>query len=101
LLGAFLYGFRFYSRLIRRKQFLPSAAYSARYFIAAILGLVIGLFGSLLPKSLSLPPLALAFLVGYAVEAFFSRLDGLIRNLNGDEDAVSASRKVVASAGAD
>jgi hypothetical protein len=101
LLGAFLYGFRYYSRLIRRKEFLPSVADSARYFIAAIAGLVIGLFGSLLPKSLSLPPLAVAFLVGYAVEAFFSRLDGLIRNLKGDEDAASASRRVVAGAGAD
>ena len=101
LLGAFLYGFRFYSRLIRRKAFLPCVAHSARYFIAAIAGLVIGLFGSLLPKSVSLPPLVVAFLVGYAVEAFFSRLDGLIRNLKRNEDAASAPRKMVAGAGAD
>jgi hypothetical protein len=101
LLGAFLYGFRFYSRLIRRKAFLPCVAHSARYFIAAIAGLVIGLFGSLLPKSVSLPPLVVAFLVGYAVEAFFSRLDGLIRNLKRNEDATSAPRKMVAGAGAD
>ena len=52
-----------------------------------------GLFGSLLPKSLSLPPLALAFLLGYAVEAFFSRLDGLIRKLKDYGDVASASRK--------
>lgn len=81
LLGAFLYGFRLYSRLIRRMEFRPSAAHSARYFIAAIAGLVVGLFGSLLPKSLALPPLAIAFLVGYAVEAFFSRLDDVIGRL--------------------
>ncbi|MGD0107236.1 MAG: hypothetical protein ABSC06_24840 [Rhodopila sp.] len=81
LLGAFLYGFRMYSRLIRRKEFLPSAAHSARYYIASIAGLVVGLFGSLLPKGMALPPLAVAFLVGYAVEAFFSRLDDLIRKL--------------------
>jgi hypothetical protein len=84
LLGAFLYGFRMYSRLIRRKEFLPSAAHSARYFIAAIAGLVVGLFGSLLPKGMAIPPLGVAFLVGYAVEAFFSRLDGLIRKFKGD-----------------
>ena len=78
LLGAFLYGFRLYSRLIRRKTYLRSAAHSARYYIAAIAGLVVGLFGSLLPKNLALPPLAVAFLVGYGVEAFFSRLDDLI-----------------------
>jgi hypothetical protein len=78
LLGAFLYGFRLYSRLIRRKTYLRSAAHSARYYIAAIAGLVVGLFGSLLPKNLVLSPLAVAFLVGYGVEAFFSRLDDLI-----------------------
>jgi hypothetical protein len=78
LLGAFLYGFRLYSRLIRRRTYLRSTAHSARYYIAAIAGLVIGLFGSLLPKNLTLSPLAVAFLVGYGVEAFFSRLDDLI-----------------------
>jgi hypothetical protein len=92
LLGAFLYGFRMYSRLIRRKEFLPSAAHSARYFIAAIAGLVVGLFGSLLPKSMALPPLAMAFLVGYAVEAFFSRLDELIRRLKGAETSPGMTR---------
>jgi hypothetical protein len=30
---------------------------------------------------MAIPPLAIAFLVGYAVEAFFSRLDDLIRKL--------------------
>jgi hypothetical protein len=92
LLGAFLYGFRLCTRLIRRKAYLPCAAYSARYFIAAIAGLVVGLFGSLLPKGLAMPPLAVAFLVGYAVEAFFSRLDGLIHKFKGDEAAPSAPR---------
>lgn len=87
LLGAFLYGFRLYSRLIRRMEFSPSAAHSARYFIAAIAGLVVGLFGSLLPKSLALPPLAIALLVGYGVEAFFSRLDDFIRRVKAEADA--------------
>jgi hypothetical protein len=81
LLGAYLYGFRLYSRLMRRSTYLPSAAHSARFYIAAIAGLVVGLFGSLLPKSLSLSPLAVAFLVGYAVEAFFSWLDDVIAKL--------------------
>jgi hypothetical protein len=81
LLGAYLYGFRLYSRLMRRSTYLPSAAHSARFYIAAIAGLVVGLFGSLLPKSLALSPLAVAFLVGYAVEAFFSWLDDVIAKL--------------------
>jgi len=81
LLGAYLYGFRLYSRLMRRNTYLPTAAHSARFYIAAIAGLVVGLFGSLLPKSLALSPLAVAFLVGYAVEAFFSWLDDVIAKL--------------------
>ncbi len=98
LLGAFLYGFRLYSRLIRRKEYLPSVANSARYYIAAIAGLVVGLFGVLLPKSLALPPLAIAFLVGYAVEAFFSRLDQMIRKLKGGDAVAPVRLKVKASA---
>jgi len=84
LLGATLYGFRLSARLIRNRSFLPSDAHSARYFIALIAGIVIGLFGSLVPKNLALPPLAVAFLVGYAVEVFFSRLDSLIARFRQD-----------------
>ncbi len=91
LLGAFLYGFRLCSRLIRRKTYLHSAAHSARYYIAAIAGLVVGLLGSLLPKNVALPPLALAFLVGYGVEAFFSRLDDLIAKFKRDPPAKPTS----------
>lgn len=99
LLGAFLYGFRMYSRLIRRKEFLPSAAHSARYYIASIAGLAVGLFGSLLPKGMALPPLAVAFLVGYAVEAFFSRLDDLIGKLKGTDSAAMATTPKALSGG--
>lgn len=98
LLGAFLYGFRLYSRLIRRKEYLESAAHSARYFIAAIAGLVIGLFGSLLPKTLALPPLGIAFLMGYAVEAFFSRLDVAIAKVKGATPAPAGAPQTDGSA---
>jgi len=101
ILGAFLYGFRLYSRLIRRCSYLPSVAYSARYFIAAIAGLVVGLFGTLLPKSLSLPPLAIAFLVGYGTEAFFSRLDQLIRSFKGEDKQLATSKTSRAMAAAE
>jgi hypothetical protein len=93
LLGAYLYGFRIYTRLIQRMEYTPSAAYSARYFIAAIAGLVVGLFGSLLPKDLQMPPLVVAFLVGYAVEAFFSRLDDVITQLKKEPDAPAARKE--------
>jgi hypothetical protein len=97
VLGAFLYGFRLYARLIRRKTYLRSAANSARYYIAAIAGLVIGLFGSLLPKNLALSPLAVAFLVGYGVEAFFSRLDDLIAKFKRDAPTRQASEEPTAN----
>jgi hypothetical protein len=54
-------------------------------------GLVVGLFGSVLPKSLAPSPLAVAFLVGYAVEAFFSRLDGLIARFKSADQVKRAS----------
>jgi hypothetical protein len=99
LLGAFLYGLRLYSRLIKRNEFLPSVANSARYYIAAIAGLVVGLFANLLPKGMEMPPLASAFLVGYGVEMFFWRLDVLIRRLKG-ADASAVGKKPATKAGA-
>jgi hypothetical protein len=54
---------------------------SARYTTAIIAGAVIGIFTSLIPTSLSLPPLLVAFLLGYSVDIFTARLDGLIDKL--------------------
>ena len=101
LLGASLYGFRLSARLIRRRAFLPSDAHSARYFIALIAGIVIGLFGSLVPKGLALPPPAVAFLVGYAVEAFFSRLDDIISRFRKSARHARQGRPPEAAAEAD
>ena len=85
LLGAALFGLRHYSKMVQQRAYFRSSANTARYFIALIAGTVIGLFGSLLPQDVSLPPLVVAFLVGYAVDAFFSRLDNLIARLTGEE----------------
>lgn len=85
LLGAFLYGFRSASDLIHRKEYVPSVAHGTRYFIAAIGGLVVGLFASALPQTTLLPPLLLPFLVGYGVDALFAWLDRLIGKLKADE----------------
>ena len=49
-----------------------------RVTLGALMGVVIGLF-SQLSNQLSLPPLALAFLAGYGVEAVFSMFDGLVQ----------------------
>ena len=76
---------------MRTKTYLPSQDEGGtRIQIAAIAGFVIGLFGSLLPKNLALSPLAVAFLVGYAVEPFLSRLDDLVAKLKHDGSARQA-----------
>ena len=53
----------------------------ARYATAIIAGTVVGVFTSFFPTSLSLPPLLVAFLLGYSVEIFTSQLDALIDHL--------------------
>jgi hypothetical protein len=54
---------------------------NSRFLMAAIAGIAISLFASLIPQNMPLSPLALAFLVGYSIEVFTSRLDGLVRKL--------------------
>jgi len=77
LLGAGLCDLR--CRLTRVSQ--SSSLGSARYTAAIIAGSVIGIFTSLIPTSWSLPPLLVAFLFGYSIETFTSRLDALIDKL--------------------
>jgi hypothetical protein len=98
LLGAALYALRHYTKMVQIRAYLKTSANTARYFIALIVGTVIGLFGSLLPESLALSPLAVAFLMGYAVEAFFSRLDSFIARVTGDEATRPAPAADVPSA---
>jgi putative flippase GtrA len=61
--------------------FKPSSrANLARFLIAGIGGAVVGLFGNFtITQEASISPLAIAFLVGYAVDVFFSFLDGLVQ----------------------
>jgi hypothetical protein len=54
----------------------------ARFLIAGIGGAVVGLFNNFSitqgPQGPSIPPLAIAFLVGYAVDVFFAFLENLL-----------------------
>lgn len=79
LLGACAYLLRLFSQELNSRTFSPSYAISARFFIALIGGMIVGLFGNL-SQGTSLSPLALAFLVGYAADVFFSFLEGLLVN---------------------
>jgi hypothetical protein len=78
LLGAFLCDLR--CRLIPGARG-PASLGSARYTTAIIAGAVLGIFTSLVPTSLSLPPLLVAFLLGYSADLFVARLDALIDKL--------------------
>jgi hypothetical protein len=78
ILGACAYLLRTFSEQIKARTFAPSVAASARFIIAAIGGGVVGLFSNFtLGQGTSLSPLAIAFVVGYATDIFFSFLDGL------------------------
>ena len=80
LLGTCAYLLRTFEQQMRNRTFAPSEAHSARFLIAAIGGAVVGLFNNFnITQGASLSPLALAFLVGYAVDVFFAFLEGLLQ----------------------
>jgi hypothetical protein len=80
LLGACAYLLRSFEQQIRMRTFAPSNAHAARFVIAGIGGAVVGLFNNFsVSQGASIPPLAIAFLVGYAVDVFFSFLEGLLQ----------------------
>jgi hypothetical protein len=97
LLGTFAYVLRTYERKINERSYVHSSADSARFVISAIGGAVIGLFSNLmLGGGVKVSPLALAFLVGYAVDAFYAFLETLIKSLT--KSASDSNRPVEAPA---
>jgi hypothetical protein len=79
LLGTCAYLLRNFEQQLISKSYTRSSANWARFLIAGIGGLVVGLFNNLTTTTaVSISPLALAFLVGYAVDVFFAFLEGLL-----------------------
>jgi hypothetical protein len=79
VLGACAYLLRLFEERIKNRTFTPDG-HHARFLIAGIGGLVVGLFTNVnVTEGGSLSLLALAFLVGYAVDVFFSFLESLLR----------------------
>ena len=74
LLGAFLY-------TCRTRPHRKIEGHGSRYAMAFILGATISVFGTMIPKEVLLSPLAIAFLAGYSIDAFTSRLDALVEKL--------------------
>jgi hypothetical protein len=67
-----------FERQIRTRTYVQSEANSAQFVVAAIAGGVVGMFNNFtLGQSASIPPLAVAFLVGFSVDVFFSFLETL------------------------
>jgi len=81
LLGTCAYLLRSFEQDMSSRTFTPSHADSPRFLIAGIGGAVIGLFNNsfAVTQGASIPPLAIAFLVGYAVDVFFSFLENVIQ----------------------
>jgi hypothetical protein len=75
LLGAGAYLLRSYE-LQSKNRVIDTEGYFARFLIAGIGGLVVGLFN--ITQGISISPFAVAFLVGYAVDIFFNSLEGLL-----------------------
>jgi hypothetical protein len=83
LLGACAAVLRAFSKQVEARTFAPSYATPARFVIAGIGGSVVGLFNNVaIGQGLSLSPLAVAFLIGYATDIFFSFLEGSTQNLD-------------------
>ncbi len=93
LLGTCAYLLRTFEQQTAARTFMPSvAADSARFLIAAIGGAVVGLFNNFsITQGASIPPLAIAFLVGYAVDVFFSFLEGLLQAFTKNKSSSTSS----------
>ena len=81
-IGAVAYVIRTISDQIKTTTFSQSSPirHIMRVALGALAGVVVGLFGGIASQlnQISLPPLAVAFLAGYGVEAVFSIFDGLV-----------------------
>ena len=99
LLGVCARLLRQFEQQIRARTYVQSEANSAHFVVAAIGGGVVGLFNNFtLGQSASIPPLAIAFLVGYAVDVFFSFLENLLQTFAKRSETEVRSKAAAAGA---
>ena len=92
VLGSCAYLARMLEQQLRNRTLEGADKHGIHFLIAAIGGFVVSLFASpSLTGGLSLSPLAFAFLVGYAVDAFFSFLEGLLQQFNRGRTATGSA----------
>ena len=79
--------------------FAPWRWFRARQlWVAGIGGAVVGLFANFsITDGASISPLAIAFLVGYAVDVFFSFLEGLLKSFTKPKNGVAARTAAIQS----
>jgi hypothetical protein len=81
VLGTFAFVLRTFELRVSARSYVHSRVDYARFIIAAIGGAVVGLFSNFTAgQGFKASPLALAFLVGYAVDVFYSFLETLIQS---------------------
>jgi hypothetical protein len=78
LLGASAYLLRLYEEQVKNRSYVSGDRHVAHFMIAGISGLVVGLFNNV-TQGVTVSPFAAAFLVGYAVDVFFTFLEGLLQ----------------------
>lgn len=92
LLGACAYLLREFSDKLEKRTFAPTYSTVARFVIAAIGGGIIGLFNNFTTgQMMTLSPLAIAFLVGYGADVFFSFIEGSLQTVRKPSDQRSRS----------
>lgn len=89
LLGAGANILRRLETQLRAHTFIKEA-HSPRFITAAIAGAVVGLFN--FGQGVSVSPLAIAFLAGYAVDVFFRLLESMIQTLSKARDSPPSDR---------
>ena len=89
LLGAGAFILRRLESQLRSRTFI-SETHSPRFITAGIAGAVVGLFN--FGQGVSVSPLAIAFLVGYAVDVFFTFLESVIQTLSKARDGAPGDR---------
>ncbi len=98
LLGTCAFLLRNFEEELRTLTFVPSSKTNwARFLMAGIGGAVVGLFNFALTDGASISPLAIAFLVGYAVDVFFSFLEGLLQALTKSKTHASSPASALSS----
>jgi len=78
LLGASAYLLRLYEDQIKNRSYVGGGRNPAHLVVAGIGGMVVGLFNNV-TQGVGIGPFAEAFLVGYAVDVFFTFLEGLLQ----------------------